>query len=315
MQLFRKLFSRWIQFVYHCFDRVVINGYLDFFRAEHHVVYFFHDVLKEPVITKTVLRRRTADYVRWIEAYARNRKIPLIWVPRDAKGRPLKHEEVVAPALQRVRRTQRFGVYYVLMTKERGRSFRSIQLRHATQDPNYRMIRPEFLHYRHYYFHIYDAILGNMVLRVASFIPFTVCAYINGHEFMARRLRAQKRCFHQQDNAFTAVGDPKALQRAANALSARIIRQRLNYWAFTLGPKFSAKERLACNGLARSWSIQQLEYCVNVVFKRNWPIRHIFERCYELSLCELYGRSDQPDLRPPHQPAFPRQIADRGREH
>jgi hypothetical protein len=284
MHFFVKLFSPWIQFVYHCFDRVVINGYLDFFRSEHHVVYFFHDVLKEPVITKAVLRRRTAEYVRWIEAYARNRKIPLIWVPRDAKGKLLKHEEVVAPALERVRRAQRFGVYYILMSMEQGRSFRSIQLRHATKDPNYRMIRPQFLHYRHYYFHIYDPVLGAMALRAASFIPFTVCAYINGHEFTARRLQTQKLCFQQRDNAFTAVDDPKALQRAANALSAKIIRQRLNYWAFTLGPKFSVKQRLACKGLGRSWAIQQLEYCCNVVFKRNWPIRHIFERSCELSL-------------------------------
>jgi hypothetical protein len=284
MHSFVKLFSSWIQFVYHSFDRVVINGYLDFFRAEHHVVHFFHNVLKEPVITKAVLRRRTNDYVRWIEAYARNRKIPLIWVPRDPKGKALKHEEVVAPTLQRVRRAQRFGVYYILMSKEQGRSFRSIQLRHATKDPNYRMIRPEFLHYRHYYFHIYDPILGNMVLRVASFIPFTVCAYINGHEFISRRLQIQKASFQKQDNAFTAVDDPKALQSAANALSAKIIRQRLNYWAFTLAPKFSLKERRACKGLARSWSIQQMEYCWNVVFKRHWPIRHIFERSCELSL-------------------------------
>ena len=61
MQLFGKLFSSWIQFVYHTFDRVVINGYLDFFRAESHVVVFFKQVLQEPIITKAVLRRRTAE--------------------------------------------------------------------------------------------------------------------------------------------------------------------------------------------------------------------------------------------------------------
>jgi len=284
MRFFTKLFSPWIQFVYHCFDRIVITGYLDFFRPEHHVVHFFRNVLKEPIITKEVLRRRTAHYVRWVEGYARNRKILLIWTPRDAKGKPLSHEEVVASSLQRVRKAQRFGVYFILMTMEQGRSFRSIQLRHATKDPNYRMIRPQFLCYRHYYFHIYDEVLGSMALRVASFIPFTVCAYINGHEFIARQLQIRKLSHRQQDNAITAVEDPKALQKMANGLSAQVIRQRLNYWAFTLGPKFSTKERLACHGLGRSWAIQQVEYCWNVVFKRHWPIRHIFERCCELSL-------------------------------
>jgi hypothetical protein len=284
MQLFRKLFSSWIQFVYHTFDRVVINGYLDFFRAESHVVVFFQQLLQEPVITKAVLRRRTAEYVRWIEAYARKQKIPLIWVPRDAKGKHLKHEDVVGPALKRVRRAKRFGVYYILMSMEQGRTFRSIQLRHDTKDPNYRMIRPEFCRYRHYYFYIYDPILGAMALRVGSFLPFQVCAYLNGHEFIARYLTLHKISYTQADNAFTAVAEPKALQRAANQFQAKTIRPRLNYWSLVLGPKFSAKEKLACKGLHRSWAIQQVEYCWNVVFKRHWPIRHIFERCCELSL-------------------------------
>lgn len=283
MQLFCKLFSAWIQFVYHTFDRIVINGYLDFFRTESHVVLFFQQVRKEPIITKAVLRQRTADYVRWVEGYARNAKIPLEWVPR-INGKPLRHEDVVGPALQRARRAKRFGVYYILMSMEQGRTFRSIQLRHATKDPNYRMIRPEFCRFRHYYFYIYDSIAGAMALRIGSFLPFQVSAYLNGHEFIARYLSLHNIPYTQADNAFTAVSDPKALQRAANRLDAKTISQRLRFWSFLLGPKFSEKERRACNGLARSWAIQQVEYCWNVVFKRNWPIRHIFERSCELSL-------------------------------
>lgn len=283
MQFFIKLFSAWVQFVYHTFDRIVINGYLDFFRTESNVVVFFQQVRKEPVITKAVLRQRTAEYVRWIESYARHASIPVQWVPR-VKGKPLRHEEIVGLALERARQAKRFGVYYILMSMEQGRTFRSIQLRHATQDPNYRMIRPQFCRYRHYYFYLYDPILGAMALRVGSFLPFQVSAYLNGHEFIARYLTLHKVPYTQADNALTAVADPKALQRAANGLDAKIIRQRLAFWSFVLGPKFSAKERRACKGLRRSWAIQQVEYCWNVVFKRNWPIRHIFERCCELSL-------------------------------
>src|SRR5919109_3210389 len=217
MQLLVKLFSSWIQFVYHTFDRIVINGYLDFFRTESHVVVFFQQVRQHPVITKAVLRQPTADYVRWIEGYARNQKIPLQWVPR-VKGKPVRHEDVVGPALQRARRAQRFGVYFILMNMEQGRTFRFIQLRHATKDPHYRMIRPEFCRYRHYYFYIYDPVLGAMALRIGSFLPFQVSAYLNGHEFIARYLSLHQIPYTQADNAFTAVADPKALQRAANCL-------------------------------------------------------------------------------------------------
>jgi hypothetical protein len=123
-----------------------------------------------------------------------------------------------------------------------------------------------------------------MALRIGSFLPFPVSAYLNGHEFIARRLTLQKTDHTKKDNAFTAVRNPKALPAAANRFSAKIIRQRLNFWSFLLAPKFSLRERRACGGLRRSWAIQQVEYCWNVVFKRHWPIGHIFERSCQLSL-------------------------------
>jgi hypothetical protein len=68
------------------------------------------------------------------------------------------------------------------------------------------------------------------------------------------------------------------------ARKANVIAQRLNYWAFVLGPKFSRAAKAACHGLHRSWAIQQVEYCSNVIFKKHFPIRHLFERSCELSL-------------------------------
>lgn len=283
MQFLIKLFSAYVQFVYHTFDRVVINGYLDYFKLEGNVVEFFHQVKNRPIITKQVLRERTAQYVRWVQSYADNRHLPCHWVPY-IKRKPVRHEAIVGPVLERFRRAGHFGVYYILMSKERGRTFRSTQLRRATADPNYRMIRRDFSLFRHYYFYLYDPVLGAMALRVGSFLPFQVCAYINGHEFTARELQRRRIGYRQQDNAFVAVDDPQALQRAANAFKANVIAQRLNYWAFALGPKFSRAERAACHGLNRSWAIQQVEYCSNLIFKKHFPIRHLFERCCELSL-------------------------------
>ena len=41
MQLFLKLFGRWLQFHDFCFDRIVVNGYLRAFFQESSVVCFF----------------------------------------------------------------------------------------------------------------------------------------------------------------------------------------------------------------------------------------------------------------------------------
>jgi hypothetical protein len=41
MERFTKLFGSLIVFVYHCFDRVVIHGYLSGLSRPEQVVYFF----------------------------------------------------------------------------------------------------------------------------------------------------------------------------------------------------------------------------------------------------------------------------------
>ena len=44
METFGKLFASLLRFVYHCFDRLVIQGYLPLLTRPEHIVYFFRDV-------------------------------------------------------------------------------------------------------------------------------------------------------------------------------------------------------------------------------------------------------------------------------
>jgi hypothetical protein len=84
METFRKLFGSLLAFVYHCFDRVVIQGYLPLLTREEHIAHFFRDVHHIYRITKQALRQRTQDYQRWVEAFARKhrRVICPCWKPR-----------------------------------------------------------------------------------------------------------------------------------------------------------------------------------------------------------------------------------------
>jgi hypothetical protein len=92
--------------------------------------------------------------------------------------------------------------------------------------------------------------------------------------------------FLKDDNAFLSTSDPQALQAAADKLSASIIEKRLNYWTWLLGPKFSQKDRQAVH-LKREYSINQIEYCRNFIFKRHFPIHKIFEQSCEMGLFRL----------------------------
>jgi len=79
METFTKLFGSLLVFVYHCFDRIVINGYLSGLTRPEQVVYFFREVAGIPVIDKTVLSQRTEVYRKWVEAYAGNHRLPIEW--------------------------------------------------------------------------------------------------------------------------------------------------------------------------------------------------------------------------------------------
>ena len=72
MDVFTKLFGNLLAFVYHCFDRIVIHGYLSALSRPEQVVHFVRKVVGVPVVSKEILSQRTADYQNWVEAYARS---------------------------------------------------------------------------------------------------------------------------------------------------------------------------------------------------------------------------------------------------
>src|SRR5881409_2757841 len=281
MELFTTLFGKLLVLVYHCFDRLVINGYLSGLSRPEQVVYFFRQVVGKPVADKEVLRQRTTDYQNWVEAFARNHGIPIQWAEKD-----VRKKNDLLPWLRPLERSHRYGVYFILKSMEQGRTFRSSVPKFPTQDPNHRILAHQRSRFTHYYFYIRDAVLGPIIVRVASFFPFHATYWLNGHSFIQRELERAGIGFHKNDNAFLAVDDVAALQAAADRLSPEIIRKQLDYWTFLLGPKFSKKERGQMN-LSRFYAIAQIEYCRNFIFKRHFPIHKIFERSCEIGLWRL----------------------------
>ena len=281
MQLFIKLFGSLLVFVYHCFDRIVIHGYLSGVSRPEQVVYFFRQVVGVSAVDKEVLSRRTNEYQNWVEAFARNHHTPIEWAEKG-----VRKEDYVQRWLRSMERADSYGVYFIFKSMEQGPTFRCTLPKYPTKDPNHRILAPNRSRFTHYYFYIRDEVLGPIVMRVASFFPFQTTYYLNGHSFIEQELTRAGIGFRKHDNAFWAVDDAPALQAAADRLSPVLIRERLDYWTLLLGPKFSVKERQRIN-LRRFYAISQIEYCRNFIFKRHFPIHKIFERSCELGLWRL----------------------------
>jgi len=278
MELFTRLFGSLLVFIYHCFDRIVIHGYLSGLSRPEQVVYFFRQVVGVVALDKDVLRCRTDEYQHWVEAFARNHETPIEWAEKG-----VRKDEYVERWLRAMVRGNQYGVYFIFRSMEQGPTFRCTVPKYPTKDPNHRILAPQRGRFTHYYFYIRDEVLGPLVMRVGSFFPFQATYYLNGHSFIEQELNRAGIGFRKYDNAFLAVEDPAALQAAADRLNPALMRERLDYWTLLLGPKFSVKERKQIN-LRRFYAISQIEYCRNFIFKRHFPIHKVFERSCELGL-------------------------------
>jgi hypothetical protein len=157
MDLFSRLFGDLLVFVYHCFDRIVIRGYLSGLSRPEQVVHFFRRVAGIATVSKEVLSKRTADYQNWVEAFARNHGLPIEWAEKG-----VRKEDHVLPWLRRMTRAERYGVYFIFKSMEVGSTFRISMPKYPTADPNYRILAHQRSRFTHYYFYIRDEVLGPM---------------------------------------------------------------------------------------------------------------------------------------------------------
>src|ERR1700732_977909 len=94
MELFQTLFGELLLFVYHCFDRIVINGYLSGLSRPEQVVHFFRQVIGVPILSKEVLAQRNNDYQNWVEDFGANHQNPIQWAEKG-----VRKEDYVLPRI------------------------------------------------------------------------------------------------------------------------------------------------------------------------------------------------------------------------
>jgi hypothetical protein len=144
MDAFTKLFGELLLFVYHCFDRIVIHGYLSGLSRPEQVVHFFRQIVGVAAVDKEVLSRRTCDYQNWVEAFARNRGLPIEWAEKG-----VRKEDHVLPWLRRMTKNNAYVVYFIFKSMEQGSTFRITvpkyqtrfeRLRSGNSDPDGKMM-------------------------------------------------------------------------------------------------------------------------------------------------------------------------------
>jgi hypothetical protein len=123
----------------------------------------------------------------------------------------------------------------------------------------------------HYYFYFIDPELGLCYLRVPTWCPFRLQFYFNGHHWLASQLRAGGINYTLRDNAFTQLADWEQAQELSDRLDVTKLHQRLDELAARYCPV------LGQLGVTYHWSLHQVEYATDIVFKRQSDLADLYQ--------------------------------------
>jgi hypothetical protein len=126
-----------------------------------------------------------------------------------------------------------------------------------------------------YYFYFIDEEVGLCYLRVPTWCPFRLQFYFNGHNWLANQLEQQGIVYKMADNAFVHIDDYAAANKIANEFDVEILHLRLDEFARQYCPVITDLK------LTYYWSMMQSEYATDLVFKSREPLQAFYPHLLE----------------------------------
>jgi hypothetical protein len=81
MERLSELLGQAVQFVYTCWDRIVLSGYIERLQRPENLIFFFHDIVGIDAIEPALLEQRTNTYKAWVRQITDERGIPVLATP------------------------------------------------------------------------------------------------------------------------------------------------------------------------------------------------------------------------------------------
>lgn len=158
------------------------------------------------------------------------------------------------------------GLVCVLSTLEACPSFK---LKYGKDRPRLEHAKPRCLCL---YFYLIDKTLGLIHVRLQTWLPYTVQVYVNGHEWLARKLDTHGLKYTRRENAFTSLQDAKRTQRFADKWAA----VAWPYHLVRVTRRFNPLFLTVLAGMSYYWVTDQFEYATDIMFKDCSTLRRLY---------------------------------------
>jgi len=124
------------------------------------------------------------------------------------------------------------------------------------------------------YFYIMDREFGLMHVRIQTWFPFVVQIYVNGHEYLARKLNKYGIGYQQIENAFVRIDDLKRAQRFADRFAHKNWPRILSSFAKRVNPLM----KKLLKGMDYYWITEQAEYATDIMFSNPASLSLLYQK-------------------------------------
>jgi hypothetical protein len=258
METFLHKHADLISGVLSCPDRVIFKGHLklNYPKAVERLLYRHGFLLKD---FKRFATQQSEALKEHAMQFARRAGRPYEYLRRyKDKDRYVKKLLEANPVTE--------GLVCVLATLEASPSFK---LKYGKDRPTLEHDKPRCLCL---YFYFVDKTFGLIHVRLQTWLPYTVQVYVNGHEWLARKLDAHGIAYTRRENAFTSIQDPQRAQRIANKWSAIAWPSRLSALVRPVNPLLLT----LFAGMGYYWVTDQFEYSTDIMFKDASLLKHLY---------------------------------------
>ena len=283
---------------YDCVDRIVLNANFGLchspggFRSWWRIL---HEGSDED-LDDAHLMRMAGRFARRLRAHADAHRIPVM----DCSSEQRKHE-IAEQYLQEHPRAR--GLFLILV----GRAMATVWEIQRSKQRVICNLEAKRAFINHYSFHIIDPDWGHITIKMAGHPPFGAQIILNGHEYVACQARQQRIGFTKEGNCFTIISKPAELAKVADTLSeARTIgrlRQLCERWIYSSCLCFALSlEEQKRTRFRYQYSIYQIEYSRNLIFRRGGQMEEIFQGLIDRTRARLsvkrlktiFGRKGRP---------------------
>jgi len=248
MQKFFEKHQQKITGTISIFDRIIFKGYLPFGYPDAMEKFLYRNglLIKD---FKPFAKENSVIIKQSAMDYARRMGRPYQFLNEKTRKEELAHQIAEKDGIDE-------GLICVFAVVEQNPSF---AMRYGENRPRLVSCRPRCLTV---YFYFMDRQFGFMHIRLQTWLPFMVQIYLNGHEWLARKMDDQKIAYEKLENAFLSIADCPAAQKIADNFPKQRWEKILASFARRVNPLL----RSLLKGMEYYWVTDQAEYATDVMF-------------------------------------------------